>query len=504
MYRLICVYLILAGAMAWKPVVLTAHNETRSLIEQRTEIETSLSLLHLADAERQITAMSSKPWQAYYRAHLPIYKYFATQDPAYAQTLRTNWDATIASVSALPATDPLRNVLLAELNCKRSFIEFLDENYLAATRYGRAGRSLIMQNQQKFPDNIDQKKTLGLMNVLLGSIPAKYQWVTGSLGFTGDLDAGVQQLQEFAAKGSLLRMEAQVILFVVEKNMLNRTDLAIKRIETERKRYTSPNIMLDFLQASAHLSIKQNDAGLGVLARKSQYINAGKAFFIPYWDYLLGKGHYYKDDLPNAQMYLAQFLRGYKGKLFRADANFRLGMALTMSGAYTVGKTFFKSVISSAGGFDEDEYAKHMANKFLTIPPSTQAISLFKARNLFDGGYFEKAITVLRDLEAAGLSKLSVDDRAELYYRYGRIYHSQGKLAIASSYYRRCVNEPSSSESQWLQAYSYSYMGDIARQSGNSPTAKVNYEKALSYNGYFYQSGLQNRCKVALSELKKI
>ena len=52
----------------------------------------------------------------------------------------------------------------------------------------------------------------------------------------------------------------------------------------------------------------------------------------------------------------------------------------------------------SHSGFDEDEYAEYMASQFAETPPGTHVSELFRARNYFDGGYFEEALVILNSL----------------------------------------------------------------------------------------------------------
>jgi lipoprotein NlpI len=486
-------------------MVCSAHADPMAGVshqqELRAEIEAKLASFQLRAAEAQAEQLSDPGYRAFYKSHVSIYKYVATQDPLHMQNLRLQWDAALAAIDRIHDSDPLKQVMLSELYCKRAILEFMAGNYLTAVRYTRSARSHIRLNEERFPANIEQKKIQGLFHVLLGAVPTKYQWVTNMLGYSGNVSAGVRQLEVAASGSTLLRTEAQLILYYVQRNMLNQNEKAIQLLEAERTR-SGPNILLDFLVASARLGIKQNEQALALLSHRDQYVST-EIFFIPYWDYMLGKAYYYKNDLGNAQKALARFLKSYKGQLFRTDANFRLGMALSLSGSYATGKHFFDLVVKEAAGnrFDEDEYAAHMAARFAQRAPNAYELDLFRARNLFDGGYYERAIALLKQLDLQR-SKLQPAETAELNYRYGRIYHSQGKLDLAVSHYRQCTQVQAPEEAKWFTVFSYYYMGEIARQLGNKPAARVNFEKALSYNNYFYQSGLENRCKIALSQLK--
>ncbi|MEM7367382.1 MAG: tetratricopeptide repeat protein [Bacteroidota bacterium] len=471
------------------------------LKKERAEIEGSLASFQLAAAEQLISKMSDRGYQKFYACNLLMYKFFATQDAEYIQQVRSIWKATLATVETIPEDDPLKYVLLSELYCKRSALEFLDQNYLTSIRLARTGRVMIRRNQHRHADNVEQLKILGIMNIVLGAVPAKYQWITHSLGFKGNLQQGLKQLETAATQSSLLKLEAQLILGFVEKNILDRPNEALSRLQALQLEYGG-NLVIDYFLATALLGMKKSNEALEILSQRNKYLEE-EVFFAPFWDYQLGKAYYFKNDLRNAQRYLARFIKAYKGKLARTDAHFRLGMALTLNNSYELGQQFFKSIATGElSDLDEDAYAQFMATKFLENKPGKYVMALFRARNYFDGGFHEQAALELANIkDAYGI--LSPAQRIEFHYRQARILHAQGEVELATEQYEKCIAQPEVEESKWLQAYAWFYQASISRDQGFLEQAKQQYKKALEFDGYFYQSGLENRCKASLSELKQ-
>jgi len=464
----------------------------------RMEIESLLSSYRLDSAAIRISQMPREGYRAYYQVNLLVYRHLGKQEEYSFKRLQDRWTPYVRAIESLPKDDPLREVMLGEVFCKRALLEFLHHNYLSAANYARMGRSHINKNAKLHPRNVEQLKMLGLFNVVLGAVPRRYQWLTNILGFNGDLNIGIAQLTQAAESGQLMGLEAEVILYHVEKNILNQTEEALARLRRVRSRIGS-NLMLDYFLATGLMSVKKNEAALRVLLRRNLYTRNG-VFFIPFWDYQLGKAYYYRGDMSRARRYLARFVRDYEGKMFRTDAHFRLGMALTLSGHYDIGRTFFEAVANPEESFDEDAYAQHMASRFARQKPTEAVQTLFRARNYYDGGYLDRAITTLNLLTPA---KLSSDDRAEWHYRMGRILHTQGKLVAAQQSYEACLTQPVSQPHRWLHAYSCYFQGEIARQREDYVQARDRFQKALSYDNFFYQDGLENRSKAALSELKR-
>lgn len=466
---------------------------------QRGQVEKLIASFQLDSAEVKIEQLPSAAYRAYYQGHLLIYRHLGQQNEASLTVIKSRWEDLVEAVETMPEEDPLRGVMLSELLCKRALVEFIHHNYLSAVNHARLGRKLIAENARRFPDNVEQRKMLGLFNVVLGAVPSRYQWLINLLGFEGDIAQGIHQLEQAAQKGDLLALEAEIILYHVEKNILNQSEEALDRLRDVRNR-VGKNMLIDYFLATGLMSIKHNESALRVLLRRPHY-DDGKVFLIPYWDYQLGKAYYYRGDMKRAQRYLARFVRDYQGRMFRTDASFRLGMALTFSGSYSVGKTFFLAVADQQGDqFDEDDYAQYLCQRFAHQPPSESVLTLFRARNLYDGGYFDQAIAAL---ESMPQDQLSAEEWCEWHYRFARIHHTEGRLDQALDHYRSCLSREVSKELRYLHAYACYFQADIARSRNHPDEARDLFQAALRYNHYFYQDGLENRSKAALSALGK-
>lgn len=468
--------------------------------EPRMQIENFISRMQLDSATILLEEVKRPGYKAFYETNILIYKYFSTQNIDYIREVRKDWDKNIEALEGLPDTDSLKFVMLSEVQCKKAVVEFLDKNYLTAVRHARLGRNHIKESQKLFPKNISQNKILGTFNVAFGGVPSKYKWITQTLGFHGDVNEGIAQLERAAESGTIFSTEALIILFFVEKNMLNLSKEPIQRLENYRKE-KGASIMVDYFLASGYQSLKKNDQALEILKNRDRYIGNG-VFFSSYWDYSLGKAHYFKGENEEAKKYLSRFIKNHKGDLYRTDALFRLGMALTFTNNYALGKHFFSLVTKEeSSGFDEDEYAKYMSGEFARQQPDTNLLALFHARNLYDGGYFDQALGILNKLETSK-NTLNEDEVTELYYRLGRVYQSLAKWDLSRSYYQKTI-EASPETQTWMQAYSYYFLAEMAKSDQDYTTAREFYQKALSFDDYFYQAGLENRCKIALSDIKK-
>lgn len=497
MLRLLTGTLILICLLFCNSSLLAQSKSSETI---REEIEHAILNLQFEKATNKLVQLSSPAHTAYYEFSISVYQFLATQDNQYFRRMRSIWKYEEGSIEKLPDSDPQKRLLLAEIHCKRAAVEFLKGNYFTAVQYARSGRNYAIEQAKLFPQDLAINKVLGVFNAMFGAVPSRYLWLTEMLGYEGDVQQGLKQLRLASqSKKGFMIIEADLFASYIEKIMLNQSQAALERLISTRK-IKGKSAVVDYFCALAYMQNKQTEQALGLLQNQLASTDIER-LKMPYWDYQLGKAYYYRGNYAQAYPYFKRFLETYKGKLFRTDACFRLGMAYTLNGDDAQGKRYF-SLINSGddSGFDQDEYAAHLAKRFERSTPSPALQDLFRARNYYDGGYFSKAEALLLALEQKGPS-LSAEERTELRYRLGRLYHAQNQLAKAQTYYEASAQE-SVEEQKWLQAYAQYYIGEIAFSKALFPQARGHYEAALAYDDYWYQSGLENRCKSRLSEMK--
>ncbi len=483
--------------------VLFIHPSQGKILHQQDvhqQVEAKLFQFHLDETLDLLPKVENQGLAAFYRFQVYFYKYLTAQSKADLTSLRSNWETTLEVINELPADNSLRDILLSDVYAKKGMVEFLDKNYLKGAWDFKLSRSNLRKYQRANPGDPNSLKMEGLFNCLFGIIPKKYHWITQTLGFKGNVKRGIQQLEEAAEEGEILSTEAWLLHYFATKNLLNRPFVALERLEKLRSQHPS-SILLDYCQVTGYMGVKQNEKALDILRKREEFLSHPEVFYIPLWDYHLARAYYYRAEYQQAQKMFATFAQQHKGDLYQTDAKFRLGMSFLLSGDYPSGKKHFHELASfEASDLEEDEYAHFVAKSFLKTKPSPNTLSLFKSRNAYDGGYYEKALSYLNPLSEQAI-RLSPEELTFLYYLYGRIYHTQGKLSLAYDNYLKCIAQPDQHSVRWHQSYSCYYIGEIAKSQKNIELARSYYKKALSFDDYFYQSSLENQCKVALGEL---
>lgn len=467
----------------------------------QADLERQIEYLYLDQAEANVSQLENPAVEPYYRNKIQFLRQLTLQDPKNLPTYFETTAATIKELDKLPEDMPLKGIMLAEVYFQSGMIRFLNQSYLSAVSDLQESCNLIHQNQQDFRGNKEQLKLLGAFNIALASVPKKFRWATRLLCFKGDMETGIRQLEEAASSDALLMPgEAEVLLFYVDKNLLNRPEAARERIQ---KRYDQqPDCFTwNFFLVSTYLDLHQTDSALAILKRGDHFRTNAALSYPPFWDYLQGKAHYYRQEYTQAQLYFGRFLTNQKGPTFRSDALFRTGISLVLNDDYPTARTVFERIVeSNSSGLDADEYAVEMAKRFAKQEPSSVEKKLFEARNLYDGGYTTRSLFVLKDIQQAEFDLLT-EDQAELSYRFARNFELIGDRERAKQYYAHCAATPAS-RNQWMCVYSLYYSGKLEWEEGHTGRAKLLFEKALTADDYFYQSGLEQRCKAALSQLK--
>lgn len=467
----------------------------------RQTVESHIEYLRLEEAAQSTLALPIEKDRPFYQSRILFLKFLVTEDPEILPLFLDHSKQSLKKLDKLPDGDPEKNVMMAELFFLRGIGKMLDKKLVGSAIDVKSACTLIDKNARRFPDNMEQKKLLGMFHVAMSAIPKKLRWLSNALCFRGDLDTGMALLEEAARHSRLLPNEAQVALFYFEKNLLSQPDLALARVDRIREQHPA-SIVYAYLKLSALLEQRRIDDAIAFASgHEVNYYSDGQEVSLPLWYYSRAKAHYFRLEYGKAIQGFELFLSAYKGKTLYSDALFRKGMSLVLLDRYEDARRIFHEMGNvESSTFDEDEYASHMAAIYRFREPSEQDKELFRARNLFDGGYYGRSLEILGRLSEEH-KDLNENQLAELYYRLGRNHHALEDLPMAKLHYEQCVaTEPG--QALWMKVYAHYYLGKLEETLGNRDSARLWYEKALDFDDYEYQSGLEQRTKAAIHRMK--
>jgi tetratricopeptide (TPR) repeat protein len=142
---------------------------------------------------------------------------------------------------------------------------------------------------------------------------------------------------------------------------------------------------------------------------------------------------------------------------------------------------------------ESDRYA--MTEACRVRIPNTE---LLKARLLFDGGYYLKALEVVEGIRFDALTAVG---QLEYRYRSGRIYDELGREYDALFAYKMVISSGSNSQEYFACAAAL-YAGMLYERKGEIGNADLYYRICMNMHPEEYKSGLHQRAKAGLSRIK--
>ena len=372
----------------------------------------------------------------------------------------------------------------AEVHLQWAFARLKFEEYLTAAYEIQKAYSLLEENQELFPDFKLNKKGLGLLHTLVGAIPEKYQWVISLVGMDGTVAQGLSELKSLL-EDEEMEMYHQEILFLTAFLQLNMTndELACEQLLAKLGKGYTDNYLLNFTAARLAHSLGKNELCIKVLENRPA--TQGKYPF-HYLDYLLGMSYLYKLDYEKSEQYFNQFLANFKGNNYIKSAYHKLAWIAFLQG---LDNDYFELVkAKGSASIDEDKVALKEANKGYFSNPI-----LLKARLLYDGGYYEKALSAISENNS-----LLID---EYYYRLARIkskLNYKAKEVIANY---KMAYDLGKESTAYYAPMSALQIGLIYENQNDYKQAIIYFEKCLSLSNFDYERGIHQKAKAGLNRV---
>ncbi|HLT81518.1 MAG TPA: hypothetical protein VKZ86_10835 [Cyclobacteriaceae bacterium] len=349
----------------------------------------------------------------------------------------------------------------------------------------------ISDCQKKYPDFIPARKTAAVLDVLIGSVPEKYDWVLSLMGMKGSLTRGIDALNTLRTTDNTMQREAALLYAVIQGFIMQ--DAAEALTETLAILQTQHASRLAHLLGGA-LAIKaaQSEKAMDFL----DTFNPRDSAYLHFVSYLKGEVYLHEGAYQQALDEYRWFANNYRGQHYLKDAWYKMGLCAYLEGKENDARVYFSRARSV--GREDTEADKHASRALADSRMPHRG--LLRARYFTDGGYYEKAGRELSLIRPGTLT--SKRDQGEYHYRHARLAHKTGKLSEARRYYdetiRVCGNEP------WYFAPNACLqMGYISLDAGDTALAKDYFIKARKYPRHEYKNSIDSKAKSALATLGK-
>ncbi len=418
-------------------------------------------------------------------------KIFLSEDEKIYKLLAKNENLRINKLQSLNKDSPYYRFTQAEVKLQWAFVKLKMGDELNAMMGLRVAYKLLSENIKLYPDFIPNKKTMGLLNILIGSVPSNYNWVLSIIGMEGDINKGIEQLNEVSSVDNPFQLEASIIKVIVENYIVHASK---GRIESAAKLYNNNtnNILICYLYAAI---LTKNSKGYEAIETLRNRPLGNDISYFPHVDLILGELHLFKGDYQNSRIYFNTFLANYKGKNSLKDTYFKLFLTYWLNDEDDMALPYFDKILNNGRElYDSDKHAQRIAKNH-EIPNK----ALTKIRLLTDGGYYDKAFDLLKILSMGQF--FTKREKLEYLYRSARLYHKAGQVNDAISYYTKTI-DLSKDETYYFAPNSALQLGYIYQSRNEKEEAKKHFTLALSFKNYEYKNSIDNKAKAALNELK--
>ncbi len=397
---------------------------------------------------------------------------------------------------------PYYNYCIAHLYLQRGLMELKFSGYVQAGLDIRRASILLEENGEKFPYFYMQYKEQGLLECFLGNVPDQLGWLMGIAGMSGSMHDGERKLKTILeicfSRNEFRFLQLEVLLYYSAViTVLDNDEKKLRMLQTYASRLgseysTSP--LSIFLKASLSSHLGRNDKALQELNRY-QYFDGDIPFSYLY--YMKGLMLLQKGDWPVAKNCFFRFLKNFNGIHYIKSAYHKLAWCWLLEGnkeQYELYITMTKSAGSAINDFDKQALTESEREQ-------TPHQQLLFSRLLTDGGYYDKALLVLSEIDSTLLCE---NHRycVEFLYRSGRIAHLSGNTERAIHYYKQTIEQ--GKDDPWYFAANASLMlAMIFENSQNYSSARFYYKLCLEMQFEDYKNSIQQKAKAGLQRISE-
>ncbi len=436
----------------------------------------------------------------YIEDYMDILKIVMHEDKAEFKKLEPNKSKRLTALErGKNCGSPYYRLCVAEINlhwalARGKFGEY--GQYITAIREVNNAYQLLTENQKKYPDFIANKKTLGILHALIGTIPSELRWGAKLLSMNGSIAQGRQEIEEVvdyanAHPGFVFEEETLVMYSFALLYLGNQAEDAWTVIK-KGKLDAAKNPLAAIALANVAMRTGRNDEAIQYLESRPQS-SAYMYFALP--EYMLGVTKLYKQDA-SAKAHFQTFINKFPGKNYVKNCYQKLAWHYLINGdekGYWDNMALCKS--KGTDVIDEDKSALREAKTGLKPD-----VTLLKARLRFDGGYYQQAYQLLKDKNIKDYG----DKRFELEhtYRLGRITQKMGNSTEALQHFQTTINT-GRDEPYYYACNAALQMGTIYEEQKNTQQAINYYNLCIEISPEEYSMSLHQKAKTGLNRLGK-
>jgi hypothetical protein len=424
----------------------------------------------------------------YLQNYIDFLKVFISEDEQLYERLKDNKGSRIDKLEDLSDNDPYKKYLIGNIRLQWAMAGTKFGDYFSTAMDIRRSFLLMRNNIRKFPDFRPQYITMGVLHIIIGMVPEKYNWILSLISLEGSVEQGTEELNEALAAcdhdAEMDYLKPEILFYIAFTEMNLGLDEDNKEaLMKALKPYAEDNLLLGFLRANMLMRSARNDEALQLLS----YLNALKGYYPFYYlHYLEGETKIRKLDVRAEEDYKL-FIEKFNGVNYLKDAQRKIAWCYLLSG-------------DTAGYYTNISKVKEIGDDFVGVDREAQKeavsgvipnITLLKVRLLFDGGYYEKARAVLL---SSSENSFSQEELLEKLYRMGRIAQESGAWEQAAEYYVRTI-ETGKGSKRYFAGNAALQLGRIYETEGDKTMALKYYKICQDLDFDEYETSIKEKAK---------
>jgi hypothetical protein len=464
------------------------------------EAQSYISLLKLDKAKEILNSEKIKyPGNVtidYLQNYIDFYTLISTQDAAELKRLKPQYDSRIGRLKKCNVSNPHTLYAQAEIHLQWAFSHILQNEFATAAMQFRSAYKALEENMVLHPNFELNKKDMGMLKAILGTIPDNFKWVLNIVGMKGDFKEGMQMLEnsllqkDWPQEHLLDKQSGQYYYILLQLNLGDKTT-CWEFCEKYTRDYKT-NLLSAYLRGFTAIKTGRSHEAIQAIAARPQtddYIQ------FPIMDYLHGVALLNSLN-PNAAIHFKKYVTFSKGQNLIKDAYKRLYWLNLIEDNIQQSLIYKKMALSNGAMVsDEDKHAYKECSS-----PILQNNILLKLRLLSDGGYYVQANELLNKFSLTNFA--SLEQKEEFLYRSARIHHLSGNIPRAIEFYGKIVNI-TQVQNAYYPAMSSLQLGVIYEQLAQPQLAVSYYQKVLGFKNYDYRNSVSQKAKAGLSRLKQ-
>ncbi|MCC5917982.1 MAG: tetratricopeptide repeat protein [Cryomorphaceae bacterium] len=400
------------------------------------------------------------------------------------------FQAQIKILKADPS--PFSQTAHAELTMMQAALRLKFNQYMKAGFDFWSGYRKAKSNFKDFPDYPPAKMMWGIIEAGLGSLPEHIQSYLSIIGFSGDVEVGLEMLHKALQTTKTgewnYAYPLMGLAYVSAKVQLdNDQNISLKSIGLN----PSQSPILTAIEAKILFDRSQAEAAYNLLENRKGHPNE---IPFPYLFYLQGRMGVTLQN-PKGNKMLELYLLANEGQLFIKSSHRYLWWHYHLKGNDQKAEHHRKKILEE--GTTEtgpDQLAQYEANKRLNK-------HLLIARLTFDRGEFRKCLSHLTAKKADEVCQ-SDEEKGEYYYRMGRCLQSLGNRNPAINRYKQSIEKYGDLET-FERSNALLQMGLLQEKNGNCEDAISQFKAVTSFSGFPFSEGQHQKAKAGIRRCKK-